>query len=77
MIRSASVEQKINMQTVAFQSSAPCIYIALALLIAVIFIVAKPKEQRIKSNKLGRQLSAESNREQRVRKLHTDVGVSI
>ena len=43
----------------------------------VIFIVAKPKEQRIKSNKLGRQLSAESNREQRVRKLHTDVGVSI
>ncbi len=77
VIRSASVEQKIDMQTQAFQSSAPCIYVGLILLIAVIFITVNPEEKQIKRNKLGRQLSAKSRHEQRVRKLHADVGVSI
>lgn len=82
IMRLASVEQKINAQTAAFQSAAPVLYLTLGL--SVISLIAlslsQPKEpakrhQITNSERLGRRLCEESADQQRLMKLKSDMGI--
>ena len=82
IMRLATVEQRINAQTVAFQNAAPVLYLTIGL--SVISLIAtglsQPKEptkryQITNSERLGRRLCQESADQQKLIKLKSDMSI--